>query len=112
MKIITRKELIEYPTDVIFSYYSPCCFNGLHAKYADKTFGAVDFLIDDLIAPIECNDSEEFVEKCELMEKGGSADLDFEYTGREGLFEDKQLFAIYEKKDIEKLIKRLQNVIK
>ena len=41
------------------------------------------------------------------MESGESMPVDFEVTSREGLFEEEQLFAVYEKEDVEKLIKRL-----
>lgn len=111
MKIITRKELMNMPGDTLFSYYVPCVFTELCVKTGEVNQYLSDFLVDNLIGALECNGSDDFIEKCEEMENGKSVELDFEFTGREGLFEDKQLFAIYEKKDVEKLIERLQKTL-
>lgn len=112
MKILTRKQFLDTPPETLFSYYDPCSFRGLYIKTSDNSPNGYsnDFLYDDLIAPVECNNSSEYLENIELCEKGGSMSLDFEYTDREGLFEYEQLFAIYEKEDVKKLIKRLQDM--
>ena len=109
MKIITRKQLMESPSGTVWSYYEPCIFNGLHIKDSEPFDGFLDFVVSDLIGAVRHVSSEDFVVKCEQMEAGESLPVDFELTGREGMFDDKQLFAIYEKVDIENLITRLQN---
>lgn len=53
-----------------------------------------------MIGNIECESSEEFVDKLDLAkDKGLSLALDFYCTCRNGRFEDDQLYAIYEKDD-------------
>ena len=34
-----------------------------------------------------------------------------DYFGREGLYEDERYYAVYEKEDLERLIKRLQEFV-
>ncbi len=112
MRIVTRREFMKLPIGTIFSYYEPMCFRDLAIKASDLKEGwTVDFLYDDIIGQIDNSGSDDFFEKCERMEKGESMPMDFEQTGREGLFEDKQLFAVYEREDVEKLIRRLQKTL-
>jgi hypothetical protein len=107
MKIVSRKEFMELPSGVVFSYYGPCAFNGLMVKDSEPEKGYPDFCLSNLIGAVDCSGSEDFVVKCEDMENGESRPVDFESSGREGHFDDKQLYAIYEKEDVDKLIKRL-----
>jgi hypothetical protein len=37
--------------------------------------------------------------------------MDFEYEGRDGLFEEGQLFAVWEKADVASLIERLRRCL-
>jgi len=45
------------------------------------------------------------------MKARESVEVDFENTSRDGMFEDEQLYAVYEKEDVEKLIARLQQTL-
>lgn len=112
MKIVTRKEFMKLPKETVFSYYEPCVFRELMIKVSDDKGWPTDFLYDSIIGKIDSKSSEDFSNKCEMMEKGESVPMDFESTGREGLFDDEQLYAVYEKEDVEKLIARLQKTIK
>lgn len=113
MKIITRKEFVKLPAETLFSYYEPCVFTDLMVKNETWFFdgGGSDFLTDSIIGAIENTSSDDFFEKCERMELGETVPMDFEFTGREGLFDEKQLFAVYEKEDVKKLIDRLQKCL-
>jgi hypothetical protein len=111
MKIITRKELLKMPQGTVYSNYEPCVFSELYIKVDDDGNYKNDWLYDGLIGAIKSTGSDDFFARCEEMEAGKSVDVDFEYTGRDGLFDDKKLYAIYEKQDIEKLIKRLQQTL-
>ena len=107
MKIITRADLMKMPSGTVFSYYEPCTFTGLYIKDSEPEPDYPDFNVSDLIGAIECNSHNDFSTKCQQMVLGESMPVDFESSGREGLFEDEQLFSIYEKQDVEKLINRL-----
>lgn len=107
MKIVTRKEFMELPAGTVFTYYEPCVFRGLHIKDSSPELGYPDFTMSDLIGAVENNSSGDFAQKCQLMEEGQSMPVDFESSGREGLFDEKLLYAVYEKEDVQKLIDRL-----
>ena len=112
MKIINRKEFMEMPAGTVFSYYHPCVFQGLYIKDSAPEKGYPDFSMSDLIGAVENYSSEDFNDKCDRMEAGESLPVDFECSGREGLFDDELLYAIYETADIQKLITRLSNTKK
>ena len=95
------------PIGTVFSYYEPMCFRELMIKQSDLAGWETDFLYDNIIGALESKSSDEYYDKCSRMESGESMPVDFEATSREGLFEEKQLFAVYEKKDVKKLIKKL-----
>lgn len=105
MRIISRAELMKLPEGTIFAYYRPCIFGGLHIK---GTTGPHDFDVMSLDGNIECDGSEDFVDILDnAVESGESFDLDFDRYGREGFFDNDQLFAIYEEKDMIGLINTL-----
>lgn len=112
MKILTRKQFMEIPAGTVFSYYSPCIFRDLNIKDSSPKKGYPDFLMSGLVGAVDCTGSDDFSVKCEMMENGESCPVDFNFSGREGLFDDELIYAIYEKEDIEKLIKRLQETLR
>lgn len=99
------------PAGTVYSYYEPCSFRELEIKADEPGNYDNDWLFDSVIGAVANDSSGDFSEKCQRMENGESMPLDFEYTGRDGLFEDEQLFAVYEKEDVEALIKRLQKTL-
>jgi len=109
MKIVSRQDFMQLPSGTVFSYYEPIVFRGLYIKDSEPEKNYPDFSCSDLIGAIENESSDDFFEKCQRMEKGDSIPVDFEYSGREGMFDDQQLYAVYEKNDVEELIKRLQD---
>ena len=108
MKILTRDQFIKMPSGTLWSYYSPCVFRELNIKDSGNEECTPDFVMSQLIGAVDVQSGDEFIEKCELMEKGKSVSVDFKSTGREGLFDDKQLYAVYEDHDVTQLIDRLR----
>ena len=112
MKILTFKEFLETPKETVFSYYRPQVFDGLMIKCSDIADNDHDFLYDDIIGAIENDSSADYWDKCEAMsELKESMPMDFECTGREGLYDRDQLYAVYEKEDVVALIERLQRTV-
>lgn len=95
------------PAGTIWSYYHPCVFNDLNIKDSEPEPNYPDFSNSSLIGAVENHSSDDFTDKCERMERGESLPVDFEFSGREGMFDDEQLYAIYEPTDVDLLIKRL-----
>ena len=104
MKIVNRKQFLKLG-NVIYSKYEPCVFRGLKAK-GDSWDN--DFLYDDLVVPVDCDNSDEYITNCEIAEKGEDIKLDVDLTGRDGMFEEDQLFAVYSKEDVKQLIEKLK----
>src|SRR5579859_2553998 len=103
MKIYSRTEFMKLPEGIIFSSGEPYAFSGLYIK--GETW-KVDFLESDLIN-IDSFSSNDNAEKMYDMEtKGNSYPINKSY-GREGLFDDNILYLVYEKEDLEYLIKVL-----
>ena len=111
MRIITRAEMLKMPQGTVYSNYNPCIFTELYIKADDAGNYENDWLYDGLLGAIESTGSDDFFAKCEEMEQGKSVSVDFEYTGRDGLFDDKKLYAVYEPEDVAKLIERLQKTL-
>jgi len=107
MKIVNLEAFRLLPPGTLYSKYKPCTFDGLMIK--GQTWEH-DFIYQDLIGNIECTDSGDFCNKLdEALENSKSLGLDFDCMSRDGLFDEDQLFAIYEDEDVKGLIKRIQN---
>lgn len=111
MKIVNRKTFLQMPENTVFSEYEPCVFHGLFVKTVSPDM-INDYFEMELIGNPKCGSSNEFVNTLVNAEKtGDSFELDFDVDGRNGSFKDDQLYAIYEKQDIEQLISTLQACI-
>jgi len=106
MKILNKEEFFKLPQGTVYSEYDPLTFHSLFIKGEQLT---VDYIELDLVGNIEYNNSDEY---CEILEEaketGKSFKLDFENYGRNGMYSDDQLYAVYEKEDIEGLINTLK----
>jgi len=114
MKIINKTEFYKLNDGTLYSEYKPCAFFGLKIKqttlnnYNGEPF---DFIYEDLIGNVLCNNTDEFVTTLkEAEQESTSFKLDFDCTERDGLYKEEQLFAIYEREDIIELIKKLNSL--
>lgn len=101
MKILTKEEFYKCPEGTFFSLYSPCIFYGLRIKYATIYIDElpVDFYCKDLIGNIK--DFNRFCEIEEIVIKNRkSIDLDFDSIDRDGIYDESQLYAVYEKEEL------------
>lgn len=110
MRIVNRKEFLSLPEETLFSKYEPCCFDPILIKGETWTN---DFIFQSINDAIKWGDPEEFSDVLFKAEKTGeSIDMDFNDTGRDGMFDEDQLFAVWEKKDLTQLIDRLNVALK
>jgi hypothetical protein len=113
MKIVNKKEFYALPEGTLYSDYEPCIFTSLKVKQSTLFDGKkpIDFIYESLIGNIEANSSDHFVDMLDDSENNKSSlPMDFECGKRDGLFEEEQLFAIYEKKDLEDFIQKLESL--
>jgi hypothetical protein len=110
MRIVKREEFLKQPTGTLFSKYMPCAFSDLCIKGDTSTLSIDDFWFTTVPWPDGASDSEVFntLEKAK-NDSEFSFDLDFESCDRDGLFDQGQLFAIWEEKDLNAFIGTLQH---
>lgn len=99
MKIVNRKEFLSLPAGTLFAKYAPCCFESINIK--GETLTSNDFLSSELFT---------FPMFDVWFENGDSVDIETDFLCRDGLFDDEQLFAVFENSDIEKLIAKLKEL--
>lgn len=100
MRIINRKEFLQMPKGTIYSKYIPCIFDGLYVKTSDPE----DYINDWVHVPLVNG----FIKNSENNEANHEFfEFDLDGTVRDGLYEEKQIYSIYDKNDILKLIARL-----
>ena len=97
MKIITRAELMQMPDYTVFSYYERSYMRGLYIM-SDKM--EHDFVCMSLIDSF----SGDFEDGIKKMEDGMDVPFDNEYFGREGYFDDDQLYVVYSQNDLDGIV--------
>lgn len=99
MKIYTRAEFLKLPEGTIFAKGKPWFFDTLSVKGETCPY---DFLCRELVN-IESSGSDQRVDRLdEMLEAGASYPIEDAY-GRDGCFDDDDLFLVYEKADLEEL---------
>lgn len=112
MRIVNRKEFLELPIGTLYSKYEPCIFGPLSIKY-DSWKESNDFIYVGLNEFYHGDSSDSTDNKLDEMESTGiNVPIDLNSSGRDGLFDDDQLFAVYDNDDIEHLISKLKECIK
>jgi len=109
MRILNRTQFLALPENTLFCKYKPCLFGDLTIK--GETWGN-DFQTQEIADAIESMGSDFHDKLFEAEDKGTSLRMDFHCMGRDGCFDAEQLFAIYERIDIEALISRLRECLK
>ena len=115
MRIVTKQEFYKLPSGTVYCHYRPIILEGLYIKgetiYCDGN--PCDYIETELIHTIDVSGSDEFFDKMIEAEKDSSFSMkmDFECTVRNGFYNEDQMYAIYEKKDIEGLIQALQKAL-
>jgi len=109
MKILNREEFLKLPSGTVYVKYEPYCFGDLCIKHQSYEN---DWIYVPLSEFDNCDDMDDMMEKLDDMrDKARSIPELFDCTQRDGLFEQNQLFAIYELKDVITLINVLKKTI-
>lgn len=117
MKILKREDFLKIKGKVLYSDSCGYYFEDLKIKLKTIKDGKeqIDWYYNPLIDcwPKDIRDSDEFFSFFDNHIKSGeSFELDLDSIERDGFFGEYELFLVYEKEDIEKLISKLQNIIK
>ncbi len=113
MRIVNRKEFLALPAETVYSEYQPSYFQGLFIKCNQPEEYENDFRYTNLICDLDVESTDIFCDVIDLLEESSSNKhpIDFDTTIRDGSFNDKQLFAIWDKEDVKGLIARLQRTL-
>lgn len=113
MRIVDRKTFLSMPNGTVYCKFDPAIFRDMAVK--EGVIGeSSDFLYQDLTpAQFEGDRGSEdhFDTLLAMQESGKSAALEFNCTSRDGLFDADQLFAVFERQDVERLIACLQEAL-
>lgn len=109
MKIVNLIEFKKLPPGTIFSKYEPCVFSDIMEKAGSMD---TDFFYNSIINDVDNDSTGDFYDGCTAMENGESIPLEVDATSRDGMFDSSQLFAIYEKADVEQLVEKLSLCLK
>ncbi|WP_298687893.1 hypothetical protein [uncultured Sphingomonas sp.] len=110
MRIVDRATFLAMPAGTVFAKYEPHFFAPLSIKAATE---GPDFYVQDLIPEFVGNESEaDWTETLDAIEDGEVAPpLDYEVIALDDLRDAEQLFAVFEPRDVEGLIGRLQQAL-
>ena len=106
MKIVNKTAFLLLPDGTVFSKYVPCVFSNIEIKGA--TVNGNDYLYQEIADSIKCEGSCYYSDKLhDAVENGASLEMDFDSLVRDGSYDDEQLYAVWSKKDVKLLIKKL-----
>lgn len=109
MRIVDRKTFLAMPEDTLFSIFDPNVFGALSIKL--ESIEDFDFYSVEIASSVKCEDSYEFNNLIDSAQyEKISLDIDLDCGCRDGGFIDKT-FAVWEKKDIEQLIEKLEECL-
>lgn len=112
MKIVDRKTFLQMPEGTIYAKAESLPsldFGPLEIK--GETIGPdwyVQRLVGDFVGD---NDGMEWADSFEAMHKGEERAVDLDIVCRDGLFDDDQLFAVFDKADAESLLARIATAL-
>lgn len=114
MRIVNRKEFLKLPDGTLYSSYYGSSASRLEIKEGGD-WGNDWFYTNLLTLWSEAESgSEDYFYKLSKAESNSnfSFSQDLESSERDGRYEEDQLFVVFEKEDILKIINKLQSIIK
>jgi hypothetical protein len=107
MKIVTRKEFMKMPRGTFFAKGERWCFDNLCMK-TETWEESNDFLYMDLMT-MDAHSGDELHDRMERsLETGISYPLET-CESRDGCFNDEDLFLIFEREDLERIVRLIHN---
>src|SRR4051812_9857957 len=104
MKIVDRKTFLDMPPGTVFAKFGPLPSYVFGDVMIKGETSSNDFWMQPFIS-IDADDTSDWAEEIEQsITTGHSIGLDLDYEVRDGLFENDQLFAVWEHADVKGLI--------
>lgn len=109
MKIVNLEAFRALPPCTFFRKFQPMITGDLEIKF--ETW-EVDFISMHVDMPEHNGSDQLFARLEEMLETGASYPLEIDMAGRDGLFEEEQMFLIYEREDLLRLSGLIDMAIK
>jgi hypothetical protein len=111
MKIVKLDEFLAMPAGTLFAKYKPCVFGDLCIK-EESIPEYRDFIYQPIVDSLDANDSNQHFDMLdESLKTGKSIPMDFDCLNRDGFYDADQLYAVFERADVEALIERLKQAL-
>ena len=111
MRIVDRATFLAMPAGTVYAKFEPMIFGDIAIK--GESIGDIDFRYSELGNPwfVGDNGSDTHFTFLEEIQEGAAMVIDYSTDFRDGLFDADQLFAVWERADVEALIARLQETL-
>jgi hypothetical protein len=105
MKIYNKQDFLNLPNGIVYSRYESLgMIGGLEVK---TDTWKQDWVYEDLISSVDADPNLEYIDAMIKAEKENFFRLDLSCGQRDGKFDESELFAVYDKNDVERLIMKL-----
>ena len=106
MIIVDRKTFLQLPPETLYAK-----FQGEFDRVCIKGESFENDWMEQSITEMKCDSSDEYNDIIATAENGTRFELDLECEGRDGMFDEDQLFVVFQKPDIAVLMKRLERCL-
>ncbi|EBZ0015906.1 hypothetical protein ABN36_18185 [Salmonella enterica subsp. enterica] len=111
MRIVNREQFLLLPANTLFSKYKPMVFGDIAIK-GDTTASGGDYYYQAIADAVYCASTDEMVKVLvAATAHGHEFNIDLECESRDGFYDADQLFAVWDKRDVEQLINRLKSCL-
>lgn len=117
MRILNREQFLAMPSGTLFAEYDPMIATELIVKWDTCTpfspESGGDYTYQNITMAVKSDSGGEFTDKMIAAEADPSLSLemDFDCSGRAGDYKTKQLYLVYEAKDLRGMIGLLQQCL-
>jgi len=108
MRLVTSEEFLTLPSGTLYAKYQPCVFEDLQIK-GHSIGDCSDFFYQQIVDSL---DNDNFVDAIDCLSIGGPGiPLEFQTQSRDGMFDTGQIYAVWEREDVIRLIDRLREAL-
>ena len=115
MQIVDRKTFLALPVGTVYSKLplDNMTYDFGPIEIKGETCGENDWFVQQLIGDFtDTSGSDDWCVAFEELLGGGQRFIDYDIQGRDGLFDEKQRFAVFNRQDHEALIERLSKALR
>lgn len=109
MKIVNLAAFLNLPSGTVYAKYRPAIFGDLCIK--GDSLPPLDWMYDAVIEVAATGSDDQWDKLEDARLNGTELEMDFNSTGRDGMYEPDQLFAVFSGRDTKALMARLFHAV-